>query len=55
MRKFFTMMAAALLWGVAAFAQAPEVTVRWRAEAKQLEDGLYEIVVTGNPVNGWHT
>ena len=44
-----------LFWSVAAFAQAPEVTVRWRAESKVIGDGLYEIVLTGNPVNGWHT
>ena len=49
------MMTAALLWGGAVYAQAPEVTVRWRAEARQVEGDLYEIVVTGNPVNGWHT
>ena len=49
------MMAAALLWGGAAAAQAPEVTVRWSAQARQVEDGLYEIVLTGSPVNGWHT
>ena len=49
------MMAAALLWGAAAYAQAPEVTVRWKAEARPAGEGLYEIVVTGNPVNGWHT
>ena len=55
MRKLLTIMAATLLWGIAAHAQAPEVTVRWRAEARQIEDTLYEIILTGNPVNGWHT
>ncbi len=54
-RILFAWMAAFLLGNVAIFAQAPQVTVRWRAEARQVEEGLYEIVFTGNPVNGWHT
>ena len=55
MRKILSIMAAALLWGGAAYAQAPEATVRWRAEARPAGEGLYEIVLTGSPVNGWHT
>ena len=55
MRRFICMTAAALLWGGAAFAQAPDETVRWKAQARQVEDGLYEIVLTGSPVNNWHT
>ena len=54
-RILFAWMAAFLLGNVAIFAQAPQVPVRWRAEARQVEEGLYEIVFTGNPVNGWHT
>ena len=55
MRKILSIMAAALLWGGAAYAQAPEATVRWRAEARPAGEGLYEIILTGSPVNGWHT
>ncbi len=36
-------------------AQAPDVTVRWNAEAVQAGDGLYEIVFTGETAPGWHT
>ena len=56
LHTIITWAAAFLIGSVAAFAQAPDVTVRWRAEARQAEeDGLYEIILTGNPVNGWHT
>ena len=49
------MMAAALLWGATAFAQAPEATVHWSAESRKTGDDLYEIVLTGIPADGWHT
>ena len=54
-RIILAWMAAFLLGNVAIFAQAPQVTVRWRAEATQVEGDLYEIVFTGNPVHDWHT
>ena len=49
------MMAAVLLWGATAFAQAPEATVHWSAESRKTGDDLYEIVLTGIPADGWHT
>ena len=55
LNKLSILAVALLCWSAAVFAQAPDVTVRWRSEAKQVEDGLYEIILTGNPVNGWHT
>ena len=36
-------------------AQAPETTVRWKAEAEPAGDGLYELIFTGEPAQGWHT
>ena len=55
LKQLSTLAVALLTWSAAAFAQAPDVTVRWRSEAKQVEDGLYEIILTGTPVSGWHT
>ncbi|MBR6361762.1 MAG: thioredoxin family protein [Bacteroidales bacterium] len=48
--------AAALLWSVAAFAQLDtDNAVRWRASSRQIEGDLYEIVLTGNTTDNWHT
>lgn len=40
--------------GIVAAAQGL-VTVRWSAEAVPAGDGLYELVLTGEPAEGWHT
>lgn len=48
--------AAALLWSVAAFAQLDtDNAVLWRAYSRQIEGDLYEIVLTGNTTDNWHT
>ena len=36
-------------------AQVPDATVRWKAEATQAGDGLYELVFTGETAPDWHT
>ena len=41
--------------GVTAFAQSPDETVRWSAEAVPAGEGIYEIVFSGKPADGWHT
>ena len=49
------MVATVLLWGAAAFAQAPESTISWKAASSEVETGLFEIVLSGAIADGWHT
>ena len=54
--KFFMRISAviaALITVSAAAAQTP--TVKWKSEAKSLDDGLFEIVLDGKVESGWHT
>ena len=37
------------------FAQAPEETIKWRTETRQVEGDLYEVVLTGKIADGLHT
>ena len=54
MRMWVVLIAATAFWGVAS-AQTDEPTVRWSAELKSSDDGLWEIVFDGKVAEGWHT
>ena len=36
-------------------AKAPDGKVKWNASLVQLEDSIYELVLSGTPESGWHT
>ncbi len=55
MKRIYLMVATVLLWGAAAFAQAPESTISWKATSSEVETGLFEIVLSGAIADGWHT
>ena len=57
MRHAFSKTAAllsAVLWSLAAFAQAPEATARWTVTNKQISDSVYELTFVGRIEDGWH-
>lgn len=54
-KRFLIASAIALIGLVNAFAQAPEKTIEWKASGKAIEDDLYEIIFSGNIIDGWHT
>ena len=45
---------AALLWGAAAFAQAPESTASWKVSQKAVSDDEFELIFTASIEPGWH-
>ena len=47
-------LAAALLWGAAALAQAPDATATWKVDSKKIGDQEYELVFTASIESGWH-
>ena len=55
MKRIFSSAAVLVMGMTLSLAQAPEQTVRWKAEASQIEGDLYEIVLTGKIEEGWHT
>ena len=54
LRTIITSIAAAFLWGAAAFAQAPDATATWKVTSKPAGEGEYELVFTATIENGWH-
>ena len=54
LRTIITSIAAAFLWGAAAFAQAPDATATWKVTSKPSGDNEYELVFTATIENGWH-
>ena len=47
-------LAATLLWSVAAFSQAPDATATWKVTSSDLGSGLYELTFTASIESGWH-
>ena len=54
LRTIITSIAAAFLWGAAAFAQAPDATATWKVTSTPTGEGEYELVFTATIENGWH-
>ncbi len=48
------LVAALLLGGVAAFAQAPEATARWSVSSKAVSDNVFELTFKADIEDGWH-
>lgn len=44
----------AVLWSLAAFAQAPEATAKWTVTNKKVSDNVYELTFVGRIADGWH-
>ena len=55
MKRFLSGIALFLTGALFCLAQAPEQTVHWKSEVKQVEGDLYEVIFTGKIENGWHT
>ena len=45
----------AFLWSLAAFAQAPDATVKWTVTNTKVSDNVYELTFVGRIADGWHT
>ena len=54
LRTLAVSLAAALLWGAAALAQAPEATATWQVSSKKTGDQEYELIFTASIESGWH-
>lgn len=44
----------AVIWSVAAFAQAPDATAKWTVTNKKVSDNVYELTFVGRIADGWH-
>ncbi|MBR5661961.1 MAG: thioredoxin family protein [Bacteroidales bacterium] len=53
-KRISAILAAALLWSVAAFSQAPDATASWKVTSSDLGSGLYELTFTASIESGWH-
>ncbi len=47
-------MLCAVIWSVAAFAQAPDATAKWTVTNKKVSDNVYELTFVGRIADGWH-
>ncbi len=47
-------MLCAVIWSVAAFAQAPDATAKWTVTNKKVSDNVYELTFVGRITDGWH-
>lgn len=47
-------MLCAVIWSVAAFAQAPDATAKWTVTNKRVSDNVYELTFVGRIADGWH-
>lgn len=47
-------MLCAVMWSVAAFAQAPDATAKWTVTNKKVSDNVYELTFVGRIADGWH-
>ena len=54
LKTIMTSIAAAFLWGAAAFAQAPEATATWKVTPKETGANEYELIFTATIESGWH-
>lgn len=53
-KRVSAILAATLLWSVAAFSQAPDATATWKVTSSDLGSGLYELTFTASIESGWH-
>ena len=53
-KRISAILAATLLWSVAAFSQAPDATATWKVTSSDLGSGLYELTFTASIESGWH-
>ena len=53
-KRLSAILAATLLWSVAAFSQAPDATATWKVTSSDLGSGLYELTFTASIESGWH-
>ena len=53
-KRISAILAATLLWSVAAFSQAPDATATWKVTSTDLGSGLYELTFTASIESGWH-
>lgn len=53
-KRVSAILAATLLWSVAAFSQAPDATATWKVTSSDLGSGLYELTFTASIEPGWH-
>ena len=44
----------AVIWSLAAFAQAPDATAKWTVTNKKVSDNVYELTFVGRIADGWH-
>ena len=47
-------MLCAVIWSVAASAQAPDATAKWTVTNKKVSDNVYELTFVGRIADGWH-
>jgi Thiol:disulfide interchange protein len=52
--RTFIAIAAMLLWGMATFAQAPDVTATWKVSGKATAEGSQVVSFKGFIADGWH-
>ncbi len=55
MKKFIFTLFASLFAGVMMSGQSSEETISWKARTKALENGIHEIVMSGQIAEGYHT
>lgn len=55
MKRFFLSILTALITGTVSFAFPGEGTIRWNAELVPVSGNEFEVVLTGNILDGWHT
>ncbi len=53
-KKAMALVAALLIWGVAAFAQAPEATAKWSVSSKAVSGNVFELTFKAGIEDGWH-
>lgn len=53
-KKAMAMVAALLIGGVAAFAQAPEATAKWSVSGKEISANVFELTFKARIEEGWH-